>query len=166
MTEQDIVVDKLSLAYEGLFNLKDFYKLFEDFAKDRGYDFIELKHTESVTTEGKYVVFGWRFQKKLTDYAKSIINANIIFSELNERIVQKDKKREKLHTGKIQMSFDGILETDYEKRWIVKPAFYLMRALFEKYVYSPYILQFKKEIKETSHSLKEEVESYLNLLKR
>lgn len=166
MSEQEIVVDKLKLEYEGLFNLKDFYSLFEDFAKDRGYDFMELKHSESLTMEGKYVVFGWRFQKKLTDYAKSIINANVILSSLTEKVVQKDKKREKLHSGKIQMVFDGILETDYEKRWVVKPSFYLLRAVFEKYVYSPYILQFKKEIKETTQSLKEEIESYLNLLKR
>lgn len=166
MAEQEIVADKLKLAYEGIFNLQDFYAIFEDFAKDRGYDFIESKHTESVTPEGKYVVFGWKLEKKFTDYAKSVINMGVTISSLQEKIIEKPKKREKMFTGKIQLVIDGLLETDYEKRWVIKPSFYLLRALFEKYAYSPYINQFKKEIKETTHSLKEEVEAYLNLVKK
>jgi len=54
MGEVRIITEK-NLAYEGLFDAKEFYRLIEEFFETKGYDKDEQSHREIVTPEGKDV---------------------------------------------------------------------------------------------------------------
>ncbi|OYT32725.1 hypothetical protein DRJ22_01390 [Candidatus Woesearchaeota archaeon] len=166
MAERHIVIEKERLNYEGLFNAKELFEIIKSWAADKGYWVVEKIHAESLKPEGKYIelVLDPVF-KKLTDYAKSVIKIRIQMSEVKDVTVEIDKRKTKLQEGKIKIVFDGILETDYEHRWEMKPLFYVIRTLWEKYIYTPFISGFEKDIKRDLMKLKDDIKSYLNLAK-
>jgi hypothetical protein len=163
MAERWLVVDKERLEYEGLFDARELYALMDHWMRDKGYWLIEKKHTEAVKPEGRYVEFEFEPYKKFTDYAKSIIKIRMTLHDIKDVVVEKDKTKRKLQEGKVLILFDGILETDYEHRWESKPIFYVLRTLFEKYVYTPFVSGFERGVREDAMHLKENVKAFLNL---
>jgi len=165
MSERLIVVDKERLEFSGLFDVKSVFRVMQQWASDKGYWLVEIKHVESVKPEGKWIDMDLMPFKKFTDYAKSVIKIRAQFQELKDVVVDRDGHKVKLQEGKIVMIFDGILETDYEGRWESKPLFFFLRTLFEKYVYTPFISGFERGIKEDLMLLKNNLKAYLNLTK-
>lgn len=159
MTEREIIVDKERVDYEGPFEMVDFYKLFEAFAVDKGYDRRELKHSEAATKEGKFIEVELEPWKLLTDYAKSIIHVRVQMANVKDIVV--DGK--KLQTGKVSAVFDGILETDYESRWEGKPILLFLRTVYDKFIYKPLTGGFDKMIRTDTMHLKEVVKAFLNM---
>ncbi len=163
MSERNIVVDKERLDYQGVFDAKELFKVMQNWATDKGYWLIEKKHGETTKPEGKTVDMDFEPFKKYTDYAKSIIKIKAQFQDMKDIVVERDGRKVKLQEGKIIMIFDGILETDYEGRWEGKPVFFVLRTVFEKYVYTPFISGFERGVKEDVMALKNNVKAFLNL---
>ena len=165
MAERLIIVDKEKLTYEGLFDAKGLFDVMKDWASDRGYWLIEKRHGEATKPEGKYIDMDFEPFKKLTDYSKSIVKIKAQFQEVKDVVVERDGKKVKLQEGKVLLTFDGILETDYEHRWETKPLFYMLRTIFEKYVYTPFISGYERGIRQETLTLKNNLKAYLNLEK-
>jgi len=163
MAERDVVIERYRLTYEGLFNLLDLYTMIDEFFEDKGYDKRERKNIERVTPEGKYIEIQLEPWKKLTDYAKSVIAVRMIFSDIKEVEVEKDGVKVKMNQGKVQFVFDAFLETDYEHRWEMKPMFFFIRTIFDKYIYRSYTISFKNEVANDLNSLIVMCRSFLNL---
>ena len=161
MAERELIVDKERVEYSGPFEMLDFYKLFEAFAVDKNYDRKELKHSESVTKEGKFIEIELEPWKLLTDYAKSIIHVRIQLSNVKDIMVS----GKKLQTGNIKMIFDGILETDYEARWEGKPLLLFLRTLYDKFIYKTISGGFEKIVKDDTMHLIDLANSFLGLYK-
>jgi hypothetical protein len=68
-----------------------------------------------------------------------------------------------MHQGQLRVTFDSWLETDYESRWETTPVFYVLRSLFEKYVYVPYLSGFIKGVRDDTMMLKDQLKGFLNL---
>ncbi len=165
MSERLIVVDEQKIAYDGIFESRELFKVIKSWAKEKGYWFYEESRTESTKPEGKYVELSLPLQKKLTDYAKSRIHMKLQFGPMNDVVVKRDQKRKKVQEGKLNIFMKGVLETDYEDRWETKPIFYFLRVLFEKYLYSPYISGHEGQIKKDYAELKSQIKAFLNLEK-
>ena len=163
MAERDVVIERYRLTYEGLFNLLDLYTMIDEYFEDKGYDKREKKNVERVTPEGKYIELHFEPWKKLTDYAKSVIAVRIILSDIKEVEVEKDGVKVKLNQGKVQFVFDAFLETDYEHRWEMKPMFFFIRTIFDKYIYRNYTISFKNEVANDLNGLIVMCRSFLNL---
>ena len=163
MAERLIVVDKERLDYDGLFDAKEVFKVMQQWATDRGYWLIEKRHGETTKPEGKFIDMEFEPFKKFTDYAKSIIKIRAQFNDVKDVAVERDGRKVKVQDGKIIIIIDGILETDYEHRWEGKPVFYVLRSIFEKYVYTPFVSGFERGIKEDVSSLKNNVKAFLGL---
>lgn len=163
MSERLIIVDKDRFDYEGLFDSKELFNVIKQWASDKGYWLLEKSHTEVVKSEGKFVTFDLEPFRKFTDYAKSIIKIRAQFSEVKDVVVERDERKVKMQEGKVVFVIDGILETDYEHRWESKPLFYVLRTIFEKYLYTPFISGFERGIKEDVSFLKNNLKSFLNL---
>ena len=165
MSERNIVVDKERLDFQGVFDMKDLFKVMQQWATDKGYWLIEKKHGETTKPEGKLIDMDFEPFKKYTDYSKSIIKIRAQFQDVKDIVVERDGRKVKLQEGKVVMIFDGILETDYEGRWEGKPGFFVLRTIFEKYVYTPFISGFERGVKEDVMALKNNVKAFLNLTK-
>lgn len=165
MPERLIVVDKERVDYSGLFEMKEVYKVMQQWASDKGYWLIEKHHGETTKPEGKIIDMDFEPFKKFTDYAKSIVKIRAQFQNVKDVVVERDGHKMKLQDGKIVIIFDGILETDYEGRWESKPVFFVLRTLFEKYLYTPFISGFERGVKEDTIELKNNLKAFLNLSK-
>lgn len=163
MAERDIIVDKMRMTYEGLFSVTELYKMIDEWFEEKNYDKKELKNVEKVTPEGKYIEIIVEPWKKVTDYAKNVIRIRMIMTDIKDVEVEKDGVKVRLNQGKIQMVFDGYLETDYENRWEQKPTFFLIRTLFDKYFYKPFTQGFQTGVKSDLNHLVTRIKSFLNL---
>jgi len=164
MAERFIVVDKERLEYQGLFDAKELLRVMDQWTKDKGYWLlIEKRHGETTKPEGKYIDMEFEPFKKYTDYAKSVIKIRAQLNEVKDVVLEREGKKVKLQDGKVIIIMDGILETDYEGHWETKPVFYVLRTLFEKYVYTPFISGFERGVKEDVMALKNNIKAFLNL---
>jgi len=166
MPEREVIIDKYRVTYEGLFNALDLYTIIDEFLEDKGYDKREKKNIERVTKDGKYIELWLEPWKKLTDYAKSVILVRIIMSEVKEVEIEKEGVKVKMNQGKIQFVFDAYLETDYENRWEMKPIFFFLRTIFDKFIFKSYMIGYRNEIRSDANQLIVTIRSYLNLYRR
>lgn len=163
MVERLVLLETEVIKYEGLFEAKEVIGVIKQWAKDKGYVYLEISHIETTKPEGKYVEINGMCFKKLTDYTKSLMRLRVQFNDYKDVVIDQDGKKKKMHEGKVAISTTGFIETDYEGRWESKPHFYFMRILWHKYVYSPLISGHETQIKEDVTMLRNNVKSFLNL---
>ena len=117
MSETKLVVDHLKLSYEGLFSVTELYQLIDSWLREKGFDKRETRNQEHVTSEGKYIELVLQPWKKVTDYAKHEIKIQIHITRLKDVEVKKNGHKMKLNNGRVLITLDGYLVTDYENRW-------------------------------------------------
>jgi hypothetical protein len=166
MSEKVTVTGKESINYEGLFSVKDLYQLIEDWVNSKGYFPVEVAVEEVVEKEGKVITAKLEPFKKLTDYAKAIIKIEIMISDCKEVEVTRAGKKQKLNKGSVLIEIQSILETDYEHRWEMKPWLYVVRSVFEKYIYTPFMSGYKKAVRADTDHLKQQIKAFFNLYKK
>ncbi|MBI2564532.1 hypothetical protein HYV79_00890 [Candidatus Woesearchaeota archaeon] len=156
---------KKEIQYDGIFSAKELIETIKDTASDKKFSVSEGEHIESVKKTGRYIQRTLTLGKTLSDYAKLKAIISLQFSELKDTIVQKAGKKKKYQTGKLYLTIEPLLVTDYEERWESKPVFFLLRMFFEKNIYSPQLKKFRAEGEELMELLYENLKAYLNLQK-
>lgn len=165
MAERQLIIDHQRITYEGLFLIKDILKTFNEWAGDKGYAPVEVKHTEGNKPDGRYIEADYRPFKKVTDYIKNIIHLRIICSEIKDVIIEQEGTKKKMQQGKVQLIITAWLETDYEHRWETKPIFYVLRTIFEKYIYTPFLTTYTQTLKDDTNLLQDHYKGYFNMYK-
>jgi len=165
MTEREQVVDGERITYEGFFSFADLIKLLSEWCSTKGYWMQEKSATETVKSDGKYIEYKITPSKKVSDYAKFALSIRMIGSGLKEKEIEKDRHKQILSEGKIQIVLDGFFETDYEGNWESKPVYYVIRILWDKYIYKPFLSGFRNDLKQDVMQLKQELKAFLNLYK-
>ena len=163
MAERRLVIDHMTLTYEGLFDLHELYTLINQWLKDKGFDLREQRNQEQVRQSGKFIEVEMLPWKKITDYARHVIRLNIRVLSMKDAVVEEDGKRVKLNKGMIKLVMDGYLDTDYEDRWESKPFYFFIRTLFDKFVYSTYSTQYEELLVENCLQLHSTIKAFLNL---
>ncbi len=163
MAERRLVVDHMTLAYEGLFDLHELYVLINQWLKDKGFDTREQRNQEHVRPSGKFIELELMPWKKITDYARHVIKINIKIRNLKEVVVEEDEKRVTLNKAAVKIVLDGYLDTDYEDRWESKPFYYFIRTLFDKFIYRTYSTQYEELLVENCLQIHSTIKAFLNL---
>ena len=128
MAEREPLVEKEKVVYEGPFDLKQLYKLIDEWARTKAYLKSEKKHTEIASPKGKTITYLFEFSKKLSDYAKSIVRLGFTVTNLKKETIEEDEEVREYDNAKVDLTFDGMLETDYEGRWEGRPALFFVRT--------------------------------------
>lgn len=165
MSEKYTIVDGIQIVYSGYFSMRKVYKLILNWFDIKGYVPVELKNIEQVTEKGRCIEMELLPFRKFNDYAKSVIRIIIIATNLKEKTVTIGNFEELVNDGNIQIVLDGILETDYAKRWKSKPLFLFLRTFVDKYIYRSEYYRFQNKVYEETLQLHDELKSYLNLNK-
>ncbi len=163
MAERRLVIDHMTLSYDGLFDLHELYSLVNQWLKDKGFDLREQRNQEQVRPNGKFIEVEMLPWKRITDYARHVIRLNIKVLNMKDVIVEEDGKRVKLNKGTIRVVMDGYLDTDYEDRWESKPFYFFIRTLFDKFVYRTYSTQYEELLVENCLQLHSTMKAFLNL---
>jgi len=163
MAERRIVVDNLYLVYEGLLNINDFYLVIDKWLREKGYDKCEKRNSEQVYKDGRQIELELEPWKKITDYARIVINMTFWMSNLKEVQVKKDKYTIKMMQGKVTVRMIAYLDTDYEGMWEGKPVFYLFRHIIDKWVYRVDVRKYESAVADDAFHLYNTMKSFLNL---
>ena|SRR3989338_486944 len=165
MPEQKLVVEGIEVGYEGILNIKEIYKIIDDWIRDYDYDKIEKINTEYLRPEGKYVELVLEPEKKVSDYVKNIVKVKLIARNLKDVDVEEDGRKKKMQEGNLIVTFTGVLETDYEGKWEQKATIFFLRVLVDKYIYKFYTDKFENALAKDVKELSTQVKSFLNLYK-
>ncbi|MBW2996534.1 hypothetical protein KY332_04510 [Candidatus Woesearchaeota archaeon] len=163
MAERKLVVDQLKLTYEGIFDLNGLYRTIDAWFYEKGYDRYEKKNYEQVLPTGKDIEIELMPWKKTTDYFKNILRIRMKFTNINDVDVEKKGVKLKLQQGRIMMIFDAYLESDYEHKWDVKPMFFFLRTIFDKYIFRGYFKKFEKWLVNDLYQLHGRIQQFLNI---
>jgi hypothetical protein len=163
MAERRIIIDNLLLQYEGLFELRELYMMIDKWLRQKGYDKFEKRNHEHVLKDGKYIEVELEPWKKITDYAKIVINMYMHCYNIKDVVVKKDNQDVRMNQGKVKIRFIGYLVTDYESKWEGKPVFYFLRAVMDKWVYRVSADKFEGAVSEDVKHLYQNVKAFLNL---
>lgn len=163
MVERKLLIDEESMDYEGLFDLKEFYSIIDDYLKLKGYDKFEPLNEEQVFPTGKDIHIIIRPMKWYTDYARNVLKIELQMKQIKDVETEIDKLKVKMNQGKIKILFSCYLETDWEGRWEQKPLYHFIRTLFDKFVYRQHTQDFEQEVLSDMRELREKMGAYLNL---
>jgi len=166
MTEREVLIERNQVSYEGVFNFQELVDLIKQNGSDRGYFAITPRHSETISEQGKYLKYNLILDQKISDYAKINVMFEIEIRDMAEKNMEIRKKKKKMQEGKLDIFYTALFVTDYEKRFDVKPLFYFVRKLFEKYVFPSTMSQYEDKAKKDTMWIVHNIKSYLNLATR
>lgn len=163
MAEKRVIVDGLTVEYEGLFRLNELYLAMEQWLKEKGYDRDETKNYEQVLKTGRDIMIELMPWKTITDYSKIQMWIKISVKEMKDVVVQKDGLDVPMNQGKVTVVFDGYLITDIAGRWEGKPIFYFLRMVFDRWIYRTNTDKWAGAVGEEVDQLYKVVKGHLNM---
>ncbi len=163
MTEKKILIDRKPVVYEGIFRMDELWAIINRFIKSRGYVIVELRNEEKLTDEGKDIFIEIAPYRKLSDYAKKLIELEVYVRRLNDKVVKVDGHKQKYQHGEVEIRFSAIFETDWRTRWEGTGLYFLMRTLIDKFVRYDIIREGENECVKDCLDMQEEVKAYLNM---
>ena len=106
------------IEYQGLFNMKEVFRLLDKYFRQRGYDKKIVFDEEYDTPTGKYVHVKFTPYKKVDDYIRVMMRIWIYGHDIIE--VEKELEGKKILTnrGKLTIIFDSQMMTDYRDNWV------------------------------------------------
>jgi len=158
-------IDKKKISYEGLFRTKELYATVQTWAEDNKYELKQERHAETVSESGKELSLPLELEKKSSDYVKFHLKCSIDIENLEDVMVKKGEKQEKMHKGSITVNIKAVIETDYEDKWHKKPFWMFLKGLHDKFLKAEEIKDFEKQLKNDLGSLNDEIKAHLNLFK-
>ena len=165
MGEKRLIIPNLTIEYEGIFDVKDFFALIDDWFKHHGYDKNEVKHVERTREKGKYIDYEILPFKEVGDYAQYEMDIRIEVKNMKEVTVKKNGKKFKLNKGSIVLTNDVFLMTDLEEQWESHAFLFFLRTLFDKFIHKRYTDRYISGLTKDTQELHTEIKSFLNLQK-
>ncbi len=164
MVERYLVVDRLKLTHEGLFNLDELHNLISSFFYEKGYDWYERMNQVIVTPTGKQVRIILEPWKNISDYYKLIVSIKMNIIDLKDVDVQAEKTVVRTGQGILHMIIDGYVISDRKNKWSQKPLYWFMSILFEKYFFKEHYGKAERWLKSDVEDLHSKIKTYLNSL--
>ena len=93
MAEINYVVRDLKLSHEGVFDLKELYKLMKGWFNLHKFDFYEKEYFDVLKTDAKDIKLKWEVERKIDDYTKFVIETDI---KINDHRIVEVKKGDKI----------------------------------------------------------------------
>ena len=163
MSETEYVVKDLKIVHEGVFDFKEFYKLVKSWLTLRKYDLFEKEYRESQKEENiKEIKVGFAAEKVIDYYIKYLFDISL---GVKDHKIVKGPKAQNLVQGTLTFKIDAKLQTDFEASWEGKPLLKFTRGIYDKFVKGDKYAEYKKELKDQTYELYNELKAYLNLHK-
>ncbi len=162
MVERYLVIDRLKLTYEGLFNVDELHNLISSFFYEKGYDWYEKMNQVMVTPSGKQMQIILEPWKNISEYYKLIVSIKINIIDLKDAEVRMGNSVLKTNQGTLRMVFDGHVISDRKSKWSQKPLYWFLSILFEKYLFKEHYGKAERWLKNDVEDLHSKIKTYLN----
>lgn len=164
MVEKKQVLYDLRTSYNGPFSVEDFYKEVDSWAKAKGCGKELKKKMEHVTKNGKKIEWVVEINRHFDDLHHGVIRLRALLDNVKEVPIKKDGKRMVVNNGDVLINIDGFLQTHiHGSFWQVKPIYYFMRTLADKYVYNFWTGKYDGEVISDCHGLFKAIRAFFNL---
>ncbi|MBS3097149.1 hypothetical protein J4480_06985 [Candidatus Woesearchaeota archaeon] len=137
MSEKKQVLYDLRTSYNGPFLVEDFYREIDSWIGEKGYEKEPKKKMEHVTKSGKKIELVIEAHKHLDDLHHSIIVLRALLDNIKEVTIKKSGKKIRMNNGDVFINIDGWIQSHIHGSFYqVKPIYYFIRALIDKYIYN------------------------------
>lgn len=133
--EKFLLINNRQLKYKGIFRADELFSTVNRALEERGYTKREKKSEEIVTEAGKKTYLELRPYKELTRYLALMIKIKVNLDNVTETPEEVRGERRMFQQGDILIAFDAWLMTDYKNRWGMKPFFFFLKGMMNKYLY-------------------------------
>lgn len=165
MVEKKFVVDGLKLAYNGPFDIIEFYKKVEDWIQKKGKEKEIKKKVEHVEPKGKNLEWSIEIWEDIEEYTRPIVRLRALFTDVKEVNIQRGKRKKKLNKGKALIIIDGILETDIENKWQQNALFQFFRTLTDKFIYKFHLHNIEENLAKDTYELHDVLKEFFDSYK-
>lgn len=156
-------LEDVTIGYEGIFNIQELYQVIDEFLRTKGYGKTENVNREVVHESGKDIFIVMSPSKDHTDYVEKMISIVLDIRNAKDVEVTIDGKKRKMQKAKINIDLQAILKTDWEGKWNDKNAFFLIRAIYDKWIFKSHTQSYAAETVSDMHFLRDQLKGYLNL---
>lgn len=166
MTELYSPVVGEQLNYEGLFSMKEVIRIIDKYFRTKGFDKKIYFDEQYDDGRAKYIHLKTEYYKKTDSYVRLQTRLWIYANDLID--VEKDVDGVKIKTnyGKLAITFDAFLQTEYLSLFSdKKPVYFLFRVIYEQYLNRGRIAYWEGVLRHVINELKTEIAGYLNLHK-
>ncbi len=135
MVEKNLLINNKKISYHGIFRTSELLSLLRRTLEEKGYSYIEKKHEELVTAEGRLLQLELRPVKQVSPYMQFMVKVRITLDNITETMKEVSGVKQKYQQGDVVIAFDAWSITNHEGRWGLKPFSYFMKSFIHKYVY-------------------------------
>ena len=166
MVEKYLVVNNRNLTYKGIFRVSEIFQTIDESLTKLDYEKREKKTEEKVVPGGKKTFIELRPYKNKSNYVSLMIKIKITLDRVTETVKEVDGIKKKFQQGDVSIVFDSWSLTDYGARWGMRPLFFLLKGIVNKYFYHfPLEESFFGELKTDTNYLTQQIKALLNLYK-
>ena len=164
MTEDKQVMYDLRITYGGPFRVEDFYAEIDKWIRENGFEKEPKKKSEHITKHGKKIEWSIEIFRDLDDLHKEVIVLRALMENIKEIVIQRDGKKIRVNSGDALVSIDGFIQSFiHGSFWQVKPLYYFIRTLIDRYVYNFWIFKWEGVVASDCHKLFKNVRAFFNV---
>lgn len=163
MGEVNHVVDHMKLEYQGVFSVREMFRMFTRWYRESPYEKGADYASEQHTSHGKCIEYFYYPWKKQTDVVRHFMKIRLLMYDIKKVDIMVDGKKKKLDHGRVIIYLDGFVEYDYESRWYIKPFHQFLRTLYIKFMYKNYSKFMEKIMIDDTHQLYDMFERFFNM---
>ena len=166
MVEYKQVLYDLRITYNGPLVVEDFYAEIENWVKEKGYEKEPKKKMEHVTKHGKKIEWFIEIHRKLDELRNGVIVLRAYLDNVKEVIINKNGKKIRINTADAYINIDGFIQSIIHASYYeVKPIYYFIRALIDRYIYNFWTGKFDGQVAGDCHDLFKRIKSFFNVQK-
>ena len=163
--EKEFLAENIQFTYEGVFDIIEFFKAVEAWAKKEGREIDMKKRLEHVEPEGKkieYAVELWRDEDRIY---RTIVRLRALFDDVTEVQIKKGKAKRKLNKGRVLIKIDTMLETNWEGNWHQKTTYNFLRTLFDRFIWNIHEHKYVHEAVHETHDFEKTLKAFFQMYK-
>jgi len=166
MTEKKQVLYDLFMSYSGPFKVEDFYGEVENWIRENGFEKEPKKKLEHVTKSGRKIEWLIEAQNHLDDLHHGVVVLRVLMDNVREVTVKKDGKKIRIDNGDVFLNVDGFIQAHVHGSFYqVKPVYYFIRALIDKYIYKFHSWKYDGVVDAAGRDLFKRTQSFFKLQK-
>lgn len=165
MTEKQLVIEGISLGYEGYFDTNALYNFIDRYTRERGWDKQDVLHDIKNKESYRDIYLDLRPSKTISDYAKFMMKIIVNMTHVTDEIIELDGKKIKTNKGKVNITLNGFMMTDYEGDWQSSAKWTFMKTIYDKFIFRSHTEDFENMLKDEVHRLRNEISAFLNIKK-
>ena len=132
--EKLLLINNRQLNYKGIFRVDELFSTINRALEERNYDKREKKSEELITEAGRKTYLELRPFKEASNFITLMIKIKINLDNVTEVLEEIKGERKTFQQGNVNFVFDAWVLTDYNNRWGMKPWFYFLKGLVNKFL--------------------------------